>query len=100
MASSGSSTSSYTTYCSTTSCKVAQQVEELVLQITNPLLRPNAILELRQMRNISLGPWLWYSFGTIAALLQEIVSIYPALLSLKLTTEASNRACNAVSLLQ
>ena len=26
-----------------------------------------------------LAPMLWHSFGTIAALLQEIVSIYPAI---------------------
>lgn len=26
-----------------------------------------------------LAPWLWYSFGTIAALLQEIVYIYPSI---------------------
>ncbi|PIA28858.1 hypothetical protein AQUCO_06600054v1 [Aquilegia coerulea] len=89
--------------CNSSNGGVTKQVEELVLQITNPLLRPHAILELRQMRNICFGcfaPWLWYSFGTIAALLQEIVSVYPALLSAKLTPEASNQACNAVSLLQ
>jgi len=26
-----------------------------------------------------LAPMLWHSFGTIAALLQEIISIYPAI---------------------
>ena len=43
---------------------------------------------------------LWYSVGTIAALLQEIVSIYPLLSPPQLTAAASNRVCNALALLQ
>ncbi|KAG2659396.1 hypothetical protein PVAP13_1KG354200 [Panicum virgatum] len=48
----------------------------------------------------NLAPLLWYSFGTIAALLQEIVSIYPALSPPTLSASAANRACNALALLQ
>ncbi|KAJ7544786.1 hypothetical protein O6H91_09G093200 [Diphasiastrum complanatum] len=47
-----------------------------------------------------LAPMLWHSCGTIAALLQEIVSIYPMLSPPTLTAGASNRVCNALALLQ
>ncbi|KAH7546766.1 hypothetical protein FEM48_Zijuj01G0236200 [Ziziphus jujuba var. spinosa] len=47
-----------------------------------------------------LAPLLWNSFGTIAALLQEIVSIYPVLSPPNLTSAQSNRVCNALALLQ
>ncbi|PHU13837.1 Cell differentiation protein RCD1 -like protein [Capsicum chinense] len=47
-----------------------------------------------------LAPLLWNSFGTIAALLQEIVSIYPVLSPPNLTPAQSNRVCNALALLQ
>ena len=43
---------------------------------------------------------LWYSCGTIAALLQEIIGIYPCLNPPTLTASASNRVCNALALLQ
>lgn len=38
--------------------------------------------------------------GTMAALLQEIVQIYPVLSPPNLTAQASNRVCNALALLQ
>ena len=43
--------------------------------------RDNALLELsRQREHFSeLAPFIWHSVGTIAALLQEIVGIYPLL---------------------
>ena len=47
-----------------------------------------------------LAPILWHSFGTVSALLQEIVGIYPALSPPTLTAHASNRVCNALALLQ
>lgn len=47
-----------------------------------------------------LAPWLWNSFGTIAALLQEIINIYPAINPPTLTAHQSNRVCNALALLQ
>uniref|UniRef100_A0A3Q2NN94 CCR4-NOT transcription complex subunit 9 n=1 Tax=Fundulus heteroclitus TaxID=8078 RepID=A0A3Q2NN94_FUNHE len=43
---------------------------------------------------------LWHSFGTIAALLQEIVNIYPSINPPTLTAHQSNRVCNALALLQ
>ncbi|KAL6999237.1 CCR4-NOT transcription complex subunit 9, partial [Sarracenia purpurea var. burkii] len=47
-----------------------------------------------------LAPLLWNSFGTVAALLQEIVSIYPVLSPPNLSPAQSNRVCNALALLQ
>lgn len=38
-----------------------------------------------------LAPMLWNSFGTIAALLQEIINIYPAINPATLTAHQSNR---------
>ena len=47
-----------------------------------------------------LAPILWHSFGSIEAILQEIVAIYPLLSPATLTAHASNRVCNALALLQ
>ncbi|GER54905.1 cell differentiation [Striga asiatica] len=79
-----------------------QSAEQLVLDLCNPDLRENALLELSKKRELfqDLAPLLWNSFGTIAALLQEIVSIYPVLSPPNLTPAQSNRVCNALALLQ
>ncbi|CAI0436347.1 unnamed protein product [Linum tenue] len=76
--------------------------EHLVLELSNPDLRENALLELSKKRELfqDLAPLLWNSFGTIAALLQEIVSIYPVLSPPNLSPAQSNRVCNALALLQ
>lgn len=60
------------------------------------------MLELSKKRESysDLAPILWYSQGTIAALLQEIISIYPLLSPPALSAHASNRVCNALALLQ
>lgn len=47
-----------------------------------------------------LAPMLWHSFGTIVALLQEIINIYPSINPPTLTAHQSNRVCNALALLQ
>lgn len=77
-------------------------MEQLVLDLTSPSSRENALLELSKKRESfpELAPYLWHSFGTISALLQEIVSIYPLLSPPSLTAHASNRVCNALALLQ
>jgi CCR4-NOT transcription complex subunit 9 len=74
----------------------------LVLQLTNPDQREVVLLELSKKRESfsDLAPILWHSTGTVAALLQEIVSIYPLLTPPTLTAHASNRVCNALALLQ
>ncbi len=64
--------------------------------------RESALLELSKRRETfaDLAPILWHSFGTVSALLQEIVAIYPLLSPPSLTAQASNRVCNALALLQ
>ena len=73
-----------------------------MLDLTNPNTKETALLELSKKRESfpELAPYLWHSFGTMAALLQEIVSIYPMLQPPSLTAHASNRVCNALALLQ
>jgi len=73
-----------------------------VLDLINPDKREAALLELSKKREDfpDLAPILWHSFGTISALLQEIVSIYPLLSPPRLTPGISNRCCNALALLQ
>lgn len=75
---------------------------QLVAELIKPEQRESALLELSKKRENfpDLAPVLWHSFGTIAALLQEIVSIYPLLVPSALTAHASNRVCNALALLQ
>lgn len=77
-------------------------MEQLVLDLTSPQSRENALLELSKKRESfpELAPYLWHSFGTVSALLQEIISIYPLLAPPSLTAHASNRVCNALALLQ
>ena len=74
----------------------------LILELTNPKQRESALMELSKRREQfpDLAPILWHSFGTIAAILQEIVSIYPFLSPATLTGHDSNRVCNTLALLQ
>lgn len=73
-----------------------------MLDLSNPDLRENALLDLSKKREMfqDLAPLLWHSFGTIAALLQEIISIYPVMSPPTLSPAQSNRVCNALALLQ
>lgn len=74
----------------------------LVAELIHPDRREAALLELSKKREAypDLAPILWHSVGTITALLQEIVSIYPLLTPPQLTAQASNRVCNALALMQ
>ena len=58
-----------------------------VLELSVSDRREAALLELSQKRDdfADLAPILWHSFGTITALLQEIVAIYPLLSPPRLT---------------
>ncbi|KAK3108712.1 hypothetical protein FSP39_014018 [Pinctada imbricata] len=73
-----------------------------IIELTSPETRENALQELSKKREVvpDLAPMLWHSFGTVAALLQEIVNIYPAINPPHLTAHQSNRVCNALALLQ
>jgi CCR4-NOT transcription complex subunit 9 len=79
-----------------------KKIHQLILQLINNKEREHALQELSKIRESydALAILLWYSFGTMAALLQEIVSIYPLLNSQTMTTTASTRACNALALMQ
>ena len=78
------------------------QMEALVAALQDPDTRENALLDLSKKRDMfaDLAPTLWFSFGVVPALLQEIVAIYPLLNPPSLTNHASNRVCNALALLQ
>ena len=86
----------------TTTPSATSQMEALVAALQDPETRENALLELSKKRDMfaDLAPTLWFSFGVVPALLQEIVAIYPLLNPPSLTNHASNRVCNALALLQ
>ncbi|KAF6171822.1 hypothetical protein GIB67_007343 [Kingdonia uniflora] len=77
-------------------------VEQLLLNLTKPDLRENALIAISKKKDTfpDLALLMWNSFGIIAILLQEIISIYPALSPPTLTQAASNRMCNVLGLLQ
>ncbi|KAE8749120.1 hypothetical protein FOCC_FOCC004289 [Frankliniella occidentalis] len=79
-----------------------EKVYQWIVELSNPETRENALLELSKKRETvpDLAPMLWHSFGTTAALLQEIVNIYPAMNPATLSAHQSNRVCNALALLQ
>ena len=81
---------------------MSEALHPLIFKLSVPDQRESALLELSKKREDfpELAPILWYSFGTVSALLQEIVSIYPLLSPPALTAHASNRVCNALALLQ
>lgn len=77
----------------------------LVYNLTNPETRPEAMEELGKMRDIPkaselLAIILWHSYGSIAALVQEVVCLYPLLSYTKQIKVQANRTCNALALLQ
>ena len=82
------------------------QEEELIIQYVNEIKNENtryqAIENLYQYRDINknIPIYLWYTRGTMAAILQEIINIYPYLSSSKLTNEKFNMAKNMISLFQ
>ncbi|GAB5575983.1 CCR4-NOT transcription complex subunit 9 isoform X4 [Prionailurus iriomotensis] len=79
-----------------------EKIYQWINELSSPETRENALLELSKKRESvpDLAPMLWHSFGTIAALLQEIVNIYPSINPPTLTAHQSNRVCNALALLQ
>uniref|UniRef100_A0A336MA08 CCR4-NOT transcription complex subunit 9 n=1 Tax=Culicoides sonorensis TaxID=179676 RepID=A0A336MA08_CULSO len=79
-----------------------ESVYQWINELSNPETRENALLLLSKKRESvpDLAPMLWHSFGTIAALLQEIINIYPSINPATLTAHQSNRVCNALALLQ
>ncbi|KAF2267105.1 cell differentiation protein rcd1 [Lojkania enalia] len=80
----------------------SRRVLEWIAQLMKPATRETALLELSKKREQvpELALILWHSFGVMASLLQEIISVYPLLNPSQLTAAASNRVCNALALLQ
>jgi CCR4-NOT transcription complex subunit 9 len=99
------------------------KIYSLVIELLDMNTREMALLELSKRREQydDLALVLWHSFGTfppnlslsfcidipkwpvagvMAALLQEIVAVYPLLSPPNLTAHVSNRVCNALALLQ
>ena len=80
--------------------------EDLIIkwisEIKNESTRAKAIENLTKFRekNKNLSIYLWYSRGTIATLLQEIISTYQYLSSSKLSLERSNIICSVITLFQ
>ncbi|XP_045828705.1 uncharacterized protein LOC123920485 [Trifolium pratense] len=70
-------------------------MERLVIELSKPDLRENAIRVLSKLFH-ELAPLLWNSVGTIAVLLQEIISIYPNLSPPTLSPTQSTRVCNVL----
>lgn len=58
-----------------------EQVYVWIQELLHPDTREHALIELSKKREVlpELAPLLWHSFGTMAALLQEIVMIYPVI---------------------
>lgn len=79
-----------------------RRVLDWIAQLMKPSTRETALLELSKKREQvpELALILWHSFGVMASLLQEIISVYPLLNPSQLTAAASNRVCNALALLQ
>ncbi|XP_067119345.1 CCR4-NOT transcription complex subunit 9 [Centruroides vittatus] len=79
-----------------------EKIYQWIIELSSSEARENALLELSKKREVvpDLAPMLWNSFGTISALLQEIINIYPAINPPTLTAHQSNRVCNALALLQ
>ncbi|EDV27164.1 uncharacterized protein TRIADDRAFT_50081 [Trichoplax adhaerens] len=82
-----------------------EKIYSLVQDLSNPAsseARQEALLELSKGRESvqNLAPLIWHSFGTVAALVQEVVDIYPYVNPPTLTAAQSNRVCNALALLQ
>ena len=79
-----------------------ERINILVMELGAADKREQALVELSKRRETfpDLAPILWHSFGTVAALLQEIMAVYPQLNPATLTANSSNRVCNALALLQ
>ena len=59
----------------------ANIVIQLIGQLKDPSKKDEAFKELNDKRDLTqdLAPVLWHSIGTVAILLQEVISIYPYL---------------------
>ena len=75
---------------------------QMVNEIKDENTREAALDELSHKRESlpDLALYIWYSTGTVATLLQEIIYTYQLLAPPKLTIQTSNRACSVLALFQ
>ena len=78
------------------------QIINWVDQIKDESTREKALEELFHKRESlnDLALYIWYSTGTVATLLQEIINTYQLLAPPKLTIAKSNKACSVLALFQ
>ena len=78
------------------------KIIEWLTQIKDPSKKEMVLNELSKKRETfpDLAIYLWYSTGTVASLLQEIINTYQLLAPPKLNINSSNRACNVLALFQ
>ena len=78
-----------------------ERIYKLINDLASEHTRQQALFELSSKRDeiADLAILLWYSFGSITVLLNEIVSVYPNM-HLTISGAQSNRVCNALALLQ
>jgi CCR4-NOT transcription complex subunit 9 len=80
--------------------------EKLIIKYTNEIIneetRAEAIEHLYKYRekNDKIAIYLWFSRGTMAALLQELINIYQYIITSKLTSGKANQAKYIISLFQ
>jgi CCR4-NOT transcription complex subunit 9 len=75
----------------------------LISQILDPAQRKEALSTLLRHREFydDLAPTMWFSTGVVAALLQEVISMYPYLAaSTPPANVSSDNVCNALALFQ
>jgi len=80
----------------------AEKTYSYILCLRSPEHKDEALRELNNRREkiSNLAPILWYSTGTIAILLQELLSIYPYLSPPTLSQALTDRICNVLGLYQ
>jgi len=80
-----------------------RKIMNYIEQLTELENRENALSALSKLRenNPDLAPLLWGTPAVIAALIQEVISVYPYLSgNIEMNSNHSNRCCNALALLQ
>jgi CCR4-NOT transcription complex subunit 9 len=79
-----------------------KQIIKWVDQIKDESTREKALEELSHKRESlsDLALYIWYSTGTVATLLQEIINTYQLLAPPKLSIAKSNKACSVLALFQ
>eukprot|EP00923_Selenidium_pygospionis_P047889 GHVN01082567.1.p1 GENE.GHVN01082567.1~~GHVN01082567.1.p1 ORF type:complete len:805 (+),score=212.08 GHVN01082567.1:253-2667(+) len=78
------------------------EVIQCIQSVIYPKLRAAALQRLSNLRDShpEMAPLMWYSYGVITGILQEVTSVYPYLWPPQLTQERNTNLCNALGMLQ